>query len=509
MLAAMRARAGWAACRLVAIVVPLLALLGHHASLAQAQVTGGPAPSPPRAQVYFVNLQDGATVATKFSIVFALDRTGAAPAGPDPEDTDYLHLLIDTDLPPLDQPIPNDFNHLHFGAGQTEATVTLRPGEHTLQLLLGDKDHIPHDPPVTSARIKVHVVSETPPAPPPPSARRLTPSPPGAEVYFVDLQDGATVQRTFTVHFGLRNMGIAQAGSDRENSGHHHLLIDTELPPLDQPIPDDSNHLHFGAGQTETTLTLAPGEHTLQLLFGDGDHVPHGPPVMSARIHVRVVDDVVAAPKPGSSPAPAPGPEPPAAPDPAARPPSSSQRPKPSPGVARAYPRKQSPRGASVRFVGRRNGDRISTTVTLRFGAENVDIRPVGRPTRDSGHYQLLIDRNLPPLDRPMPVDSNHLDFPDGETLAKITLTPGEHTLQLLLVDDNNMAHDPPVFSSPLLVIVADSGNRDDRKLNRPSRLDPSGPSEDDPSPNGNGRYQDRRYRSGPHRYNRPRFRDD
>src|SRR5262247_706372 len=117
-----------------------------------------------------------------------------------------------------------------------------------------------------------------------------TPSGPGAEVYFIDLKDGATVPAKLKLYFGLRNMGVAPAGSDRENSGHHHLLVDTELPPLDQPIPNDFNHLHFGAGQTETEITLKPGAHTLRLLMGDKDHIPHTPPVMSPLIRVRVVD---------------------------------------------------------------------------------------------------------------------------------------------------------------------------------------------------------------------------
>jgi len=107
-------------------------------------------------------------------------------------------------------------------------------------------------------------------------------------VYFDELKDGATVPSKLTIHFGLRNMGIAPAGADRPNSGHHHLLVDTALPPLDQPIPNDFNHLHFGRGQTETETTLSPGEHTLQLLMGDKDHIPHTPPVMSSRIKVRV-----------------------------------------------------------------------------------------------------------------------------------------------------------------------------------------------------------------------------
>lgn len=83
-------------------------------------------------------------------------------------------------------------------------------------------------------------------------------------------------------------MGIAPAGVAKPNTGHHHLLIDTPLPPLDRPIPNDFNHLHFGAGQTEARINLTPGRHTLQLLLGDENHVPHDPPVMSPRIEVIV-----------------------------------------------------------------------------------------------------------------------------------------------------------------------------------------------------------------------------
>jgi hypothetical protein len=117
-----------------------------------------------------------------------------------------------------------------------------------------------------------------------------TPSAEGAEVYFSDLKDGATIPPKATIRFGLREMGVAPAGSDRANSGHHHLLIDTELPPLDKPIPNDFNHLHFGTGQTEAEVTLKPGPHTLQLLVGDKDHIPHSPPVMSPRIRVIASD---------------------------------------------------------------------------------------------------------------------------------------------------------------------------------------------------------------------------
>ena len=118
-----------------------------------------------------------------------------------------------------------------------------------------------------------------------------TPSPQGAAVHFVGLNDGAKLPTRVTIRFGLRDMGVAPAGLERANSGHHHLLIDTELPPLDKPIPNDFNHLHFGAGQTEAEVTLKPGAHTLQLLLGDKDHIPHNPPIMSPRIRVLVMDE--------------------------------------------------------------------------------------------------------------------------------------------------------------------------------------------------------------------------
>ncbi|HKT27727.1 DUF4399 domain-containing protein [Dyella sp.] len=117
----------------------------------------------------------------------------------------------------------------------------------------------------------------------------VTKAPAGAEVYIISPQDGATVPQTFTVRFGLKGMGVAPAGVARDKTGHHHLLVDVkELPPAGQPIPNDKQHLHFGGGQTETTLTLPPGTHTLQLDLGDANHIPFDPPVVSKVVTVHV-----------------------------------------------------------------------------------------------------------------------------------------------------------------------------------------------------------------------------
>ena len=114
-----------------------------------------------------------------------------------------------------------------------------------------------------------------------------TPSADGASVYIISPQPGETVPTTFKVKFGLNGMGVAPAGTDRANTGHHHLLINGKtLPDLNMPLGGEVTH--FGGGQTETELTLSPGKHTLQLILGDQNHVPHDPPVVSDEVTVYV-----------------------------------------------------------------------------------------------------------------------------------------------------------------------------------------------------------------------------
>jgi hypothetical protein len=136
-----------------------------------------------------------------------------------------------------------------------------------------------------------------------------TPSPEGARAYIVNLNDGDTVTSPVTVVFGLSGMGVAPAGTEAANTGHHHLLVDTTLTEdeMDEGIPTDDQHVHFGKGQTEVTIELAPGSHTLQLVLGDKDHIPHNPPVMSEPITITVQsarDPRGAAARPGWAAAP-------------------------------------------------------------------------------------------------------------------------------------------------------------------------------------------------------------
>ena len=110
----------------------------------------------------------------------------------------------------------------------------------------------------------------------------------GASVFFISPADGETVTSPVKVVFGIEGMTVAAAGDDTPHSGHHHLLIDTDLPELGLPIPKDDQHVHFGDGSTETEITLEPGEHSLQMLLGDHLHIPHDPPLISSQIIIQV-----------------------------------------------------------------------------------------------------------------------------------------------------------------------------------------------------------------------------
>ena len=131
------------------------------------------------------------------------------------------------------------------------------------------------------------------PAPPPPAASTAAlprkPAPAGATAYIIEPADGATVSNPVRVVFGLKGIGVAPAGVDRNDAGHHHLLVDTGMPDnLGLPLPNDEQHRHFGGGQTEVELTLTPGQHTLQMVLGDHLHIPHDPPIASSVVSITV-----------------------------------------------------------------------------------------------------------------------------------------------------------------------------------------------------------------------------
>lgn len=138
------------------------------------------------------------------------------------------------------------------------------------------------------AAVSAHAAA---PAPASAAAMPHTARPADAEVYIISPADHAVVHGAVHVQFGLRGLGVAPAGSTgvaAEGTGHHHLLVDVPLPAMDQPLPKDEHHLHFGKGQTETSLTLPPGKHTLQLVFADANHLPFAPTLVSKPVRITV-----------------------------------------------------------------------------------------------------------------------------------------------------------------------------------------------------------------------------
>ena len=389
--------------------------------------------SPPRreilrrkARIYFIDLKDGATIPSKVKIRFGIENMEIAPASRKAEyrssSPSHRHRL-----PPLDQPIPSDFNHIHFGSGQTEAEITLPAGEHTLQLLLGDHARHSAQSACRVRNIRVRVDAAT-------VEKTRTPAPAGASVSLVEPVDGATVGRNVKVKFGISGMDLAPAGTSKPNTGHHHLLIDTPLPALDREIPSDLNHLHFGRAQTETEITLAPGDHTLQLLLGDHEHFP-----------------TIRRSSPRSSAS--------------ASPNHRRTRPRrPAPKEATKAGRQPSPPDAAVYFVYPTKGESIYPNSTTTFGLRNMGVAPAGIAKPNTGHHHLLIDVETPPLDQPLPSDLNHVHFGNGQTEKKITLSPGKHTLQLVLADERHIPHDPPVISERIEVFVKTVRKRSRRR---------------------------------------------
>jgi len=123
---------------------------------------------------------------------------------------------------------------------------------------------------------------------PAPAWAQRTKAPESAAVYFITPTNGAEVASPLIVNFGLKGLGVAPAGTEKAATGHHHLLIDQKLDDYGAPIPSDDKHKHFGGGQTETSIELAPGQHTLQLIVGDLNHIPHDPPIESETITITV-----------------------------------------------------------------------------------------------------------------------------------------------------------------------------------------------------------------------------
>lgn len=214
-----------------------------------------------------------------------------------------------------------------------------------------------------------------------------------ARVFFVWPQDGSTVPTTFDVAFGLEGMKIAKAGTGMQDKtlGHHHLIVDGAGIKYGSPVPADERHLHFGKGETHTSVTLSPGKHTLTMQFADGAHRSFGS-ALSSTITVNVVDTKAK---------------------------------------------------AAVRFLEPADGASVKSPVKVKFGITGLTVTPAGVDIDDKtkGHHHVIVDGSVVPLGTVVPADERHIHFGKGQTEAELKLSPGKHTLTLQFADGGHRSY--------------------------------------------------------------------
>ena len=223
---------------------------------------------------------------------------------------------------------------------------------------------------------------------------------PAGTVFFAEPPDGSEVTSPFWVRMGTEGVTVERAGQVRDGYGHHHIVIDGELPPLDKPIPADAQHLHFGKGQTEAALDLDPGRHTLRLVFATGDHVPYNAAITDT-IEVNVTES------------------------------------------RKAF------------FVEPQDGARVSSPFTVRMGVEGLSVEPAAEGVNEgAGHHHIIADVDLPQSGGPIPSDENHFHFGKAQTEAKMDLAPGEHRLRLLFAQGNHFPYDPAITDTITVTVI-------------------------------------------------------
>ncbi len=227
---------------------------------AEAPALGDP---PADAKAFFVWPQAGSKVPPTFGVVFGVQGMTVTPAGQDIDDRTkgHHHVVIDGKPIPAGTVVPTDEKNIHFGKGQTQTELTLTPGKHTLTMQFADGAHRSYGEKLSQTiDIEVVAIEGTP------------------KVWFVEPADGAKVKSPVAMKFGLEGLTIRPAMQDPLDklTGHHHVVVDGEPIPLGKVVPADETHIHYGKGQTEATLELAPGEHTLTLQLADGSHLSYG-----------------------------------------------------------------------------------------------------------------------------------------------------------------------------------------------------------------------------------------
>ena len=236
---------------------------GEKAAAEKAAETPKLGDPPADAKVMFVWPQDGSKVPPTFDMIFGVQGMTVTPAGEAVDDRTkgHHHVIVDGKPTPAGTVVPADETHIHYGKGQTRAQLTLKPGKHTLTMQFADGAHRSYGEKLSQTiNIEVVPIEGTP------------------KVMFLEPADGAKVKSPVQMKFGLEGLEIRPAMEDPldKTTGHHHVVVDGKPIPLGQVVPADETHIHYGKGQTEATLELKPGKHTLTLQLADGAHLSYG-----------------------------------------------------------------------------------------------------------------------------------------------------------------------------------------------------------------------------------------
>ena len=338
-------------------------------------------------EVYFLQPTTAAIVPPTFVVKMGAVGVTVDPSGEVIPESGHMHILVDTDFIPAGEIIPTDEQHLHFGDGSLEAELTLTPGEHTLHLQLADGLHTALEGDEYRDTIIVFVEEDAA----------------GQSVAFFDPLDGTTVTSPFEVVMTATGLVIEPSGEVNDDSGHFHILVDTDFIAAGEIIPTDEVHLHYGQGQTSVSLELEPGEHTLRLQFADGLH--------TALDGEQYRDTITVFVEAGD----------------------------------------ESP---SVRFEQPADGATVTSPFEVVMAATGLTVEPSGEVNEGAGHFHILVDTDFTPVGEVIPTDEQNLHYGQGQTSATLELEPGEYTLRLQFADGLHTALEGDQYRDAITVIV-------------------------------------------------------
>ncbi len=456
----------------------------------------------PAQSVAFFDPLDGATVSSPVEVVMAATGLVVEPSGELNDGAGHFHILVNTDFVPAGEIIPTDEQHLHYGKGQTTASLELPPGEHTLRLQFADGAHTALEGDTYRDTVTV-IVEEGAQAP---------------SVRFAGPADGDTVSSPFEVTMEATGLIVEPSGEINQGAGHFHILVDTPFVDAGAVIPTDEQHLHYGQAQTTATLELPPGEHTLRLQFADGAHialegeayqdtitviVEEGAQAPSVRFAEPADGATVSSPFDVTMEATGLIVEPSGEinqgaghfhilvdtpfVDAGAVIPTDEQHLhygqaqttatlELTPGEhtlrlqfadgahialeGEAYRDtitvivEEGAQSPSVRFAEPADGATVSSPFEVTMEATGLVVEPSGEINQGAGHFHILVDAPFVDAGAVIPTDDQHLHYGKGQTTATLELPPGEHTLRLQFADGAHIALEGEAYRDTITVIV-------------------------------------------------------